>query len=89
MPTVDIDPAASSGPAGRDERRHPVQDLNGSLTLQFAKQRIQEFHAEAARQTLAHAATPDAVATADPETTTRRAFGFALWRSPRVHVAEH
>lgn len=66
-----------------------MQDLNGSLSLQLAKQRIQEFHAEAARQSLAHAATPEAATTGDAETTTRRALGFAIWRSPRVHVAEH
>jgi hypothetical protein len=66
-----------------------MYDLNGDFGLQLVKERIQEFHAEAARQSLAHPATPDAAASENPPTATRRTFGFAAWRSPRVHVPEH
>jgi hypothetical protein len=66
-----------------------MQDLNGGISLQLAKERIQDFHAEAARQSLAHPKKFETAAVEPPETSARRSFGFAAWRSARVHVAEH
>ena len=66
-----------------------MRDLNGDFSLRLANERIQDFHAEAARQSLAHQATPETAAEEPREMPARRTFGFAAWRSPRVHVPEH